>query len=640
MTISLMKRDNNRTRLFTRRALVLTGGQLALFGGLVGRMYYLQVIESEKYKVLAEDNRINLRLLPPPRGRILDRYGELIAENQLNYRIVVVPEQTGSVPATLDALGEIVPIGENDRRRIFREMARKRKFLPIIVKENLTWDEVSRIVVNAPELPGVTIDVGSTRHYPHAEQMAHVIGYVAPPSEADLTGDPLLELPDFRVGRNGVERVYDLALRGTAGSSQIEVNALGRPIRELARQEGEAGHDLVLTLDLHLQNFAARKLLEKEAGAAVVMDVHTGDVLVLASVPSFDPNEFNKGISGPLWRSLLANTRGPLTNKAVAGQYAPGSTFKMMVAMAALESGLVTPEHRVGCIGWTTIGDAKFHCWKKGGHGSLDMVDGIKHSCDVYFYDLARRLGIDRIADMAKRFGLGQTLAIDLPGERAGLMPTRAWKSATLGQPWHPGENLVCSIGQGYVLATPLQLAVMAARIANGGYAVTPHLTRDIFAGRKAGPRPASRFPAVNISQQTLAVIQRAMRGVVNDPRGTAFRARIPEPAMAMAGKTGTSQVRRITEEERRNGLRKPEQVPWKERDHALFVGYAPVDNPRYAAAVIVEHGGGGSAVAAPIVRDILAEVQKRARDLPKSPLRYAEGQPPDHDPARRREGL
>jgi penicillin-binding protein 2 len=593
--ISAAKRENNRTRLFTRRAILLTSGQISLFGVLLGRMYYLQVVESERYKVLAEDNRINLRLLPPPRGRILDRYGEMIAENQLNYRIVVIPEQTGSVGTTLDVLSEIVPIDEVARRRIFREVARKRKFLPVTVKENLTWDEVSRVAVNAPDLPGVMIDVGSSRHYLFGEQLAHVVGYVAPPSEADLTGDPLLELPDFRIGRNGVERVYDLALRGKAGSSQIEVNALGRPIRELERREGEPGNDLLLTLDLHLQNYAVTRLAPNESAAAVLMDVHSGEVLVLASVPSFDPNEFNKGISGPLWRSLLANTRTPLINKSVAGQYAPGSTFKMITAMAALESGLATPDTRVSCPGHMALGDYKFHCWKsKGGHGGLDMV------------------------------GLGTTTSIDLPGEKAGLIPTRAWKLGATGIPWQQGENLVAAIGQGFVLATPLQLAVMTARIANGGYAVTPYLTRDAVEGRKVGPRAGRQFAPVGVSQQTLAVMHRAMRGVVNDPRGTAFRARITDVTMAMGGKTGTSQVRRITEEERRNGLRKPEQVPWRERDHALFVGYAPVDNPRYACAVIVEHGGGGSAVAAPIARDILLEAQKRLRDAPPTAQRYA----------------
>jgi len=624
---SAMKRENSLARLFTRRSIVLTGGQLTLFGVLLGRMYYLQVVESDRYKMLAEDNRINLRLLPPPRGRILDRYGELIAENQLNYRIVVVPEQTGSVGATLDALNEIVPIGEFERRRIFREVARKRKFLPVTVKENLTWDEVSRVAVNAPDLPGVMIDVGSSRHYRHGEHLAHVVGYVAPPSEADLTGDPLLELPDFRIGRNGVERVYDLALRGKAGSSQIEVNALGRPIRELERAEGEPGNDLVLTLDLHLQSFAAERLAKHESAAAVMMDVHNGEVLVLSSMPSFDPNEFNRGISGPLWRSLLGNTRTPLINKAVAGQYAPGSTFKMITAMAALEAGLVTAEHRVGCPGHMALGDTKFHCWKsKGGHGGLDMVEGLKQSCDVYFYELSRRLGVDRIAEMAKRFGLGGITHIDLPGEKAGLIPTRAWKLGATGVSWQQGENLVVAIGQGFVLATPLQLAVMTSRLVNGGYAVTPHLTRDAISGRRVGPRAAQPFPHMGISQQTLAVMARAMRGVVNDPRGTAFRSRITDVSMAMGGKTGTSQVRRITEEERRNGLRKPDQVPWKERDHALFVGYAPVDNPRYAVAVIVEHGGGGSTVAAPIAKELLLEAQKRLQEKPQTPMRYAGG--------------
>jgi penicillin-binding protein 2 len=345
-------------------------------------------------------------------------------------------------------------------------------------------------------------------------------------------------------------------------------------------------------------------------------------------VPSFDPNEFNKGISGPLWRDLLGNPKGPLTNKSVSGQYAPGSTFKPMVALAALESGLITPEFRVGCPGHYEMGSAKFHCWKKGGHGGVDMVDAIKQSCDVYFYEVARRIGIDRIAEMAKRFGLGHTLAIDLPGERAGLMPTRAWKLGATGVAWQPGENLVAGIGQGYVLATPLQLAVMTARIANGGNAVSPRLTRDLIAGTRVDVRTAVALPPLGISPANLAVVQRGMRGVVNDPRGTAFRARITDPTTAMAGKSGTSQVRRITEEERRVGLRKPEQVPWKDRDNALFVAYAPIENPRYAVAVIIEHGIGGSAVAAPICRDLLVEAQRREREAPSPAQRYAQATP------------
>jgi penicillin-binding protein 2 len=622
----LTRNDPNRQRSFTRRLALLAAGKLALLGVLGSRMYYLQVVEANKYRMMADDNRINLRLLAPPRGRILDRDGTVLADNQLNYRVVLVAEQTGSIPATLDTLSEIVPISEAERRRVMREVARKRKFLPTTVKENLSWEDVSRIAVNAPDLPGVMIDVGSTRLYPQGERMAHLIGYVAPPAEADLTGDPLLELPDFRVGRNGIERIYDLAMRGRAGNTQLEVNALGRPIRELSRNEGEPGADVTLTIDAELQLMAATRLAKEESAAAVMMDVTNGDVLVLASHPSYDPHEFARGISGPAWRALLNNHRAPLTNKAVSGMYSPGSTYKMMVALAALESG-VAPEMRVFCPGHMDLGDNRFHCWKRGGHGGVDMIDALMQSCDVYFYEMGRRLGADRMAEMSRRFGLGQTLAIDLPGERAGIIPTRAWKLARTGKGWAQGESLVASIGQGYVLTTPLQLATMTARLVNGGYAVVPHLTRDLVQDRRMIDRPAGNFASIGVQQAHLALMLRAMRGVTNDPRGTAFRARILDSSYAYGGKTGTSQVRRITEEERRVGLRKPDQVPWRERDHALFVGYAPVEQPRFAISVIVEHGGGGSAVAAPIARDLLHEAMKREKlRQPATGARVAQG--------------
>jgi penicillin-binding protein 2 len=621
-------RDASRSKLFTRRLALLAGGKLALFGVLIGRMYYLQVVEADKYRTMADDNRINLRLLAPPRGRILDRYGKVVADNQLNYRVIVVAEQTGSVAATLDALSEIVPVTEAERRRILREVARKRRFLPVTVKDNLSWDDVSRIAVNSPDLPGVSIDVGSTRLYPFGETTSHLIGYVAPPAESDLTGDPLLELPDFRIGRGGIERVYDLAMRGRAGNTQIEVNALGRPIRELARNEGEPGHDIVLTIDTALQDFAAKRLMKEESAACVLMDCTNGDVLAMVSHPSYDPHEFARGISGPAWRALLANSKAPLTNKAISGQYAPGSTYKMMVALAAMESG-ISPDFRVNCPGHMELGDNKFHCWKRGGHGPLDMIEALSQSCDVYFYEMGRRLGPERMADMARRFGLGSTLSIDLPGERGGIIPTRVWKQARTGKGWATGESLVASIGQGYVLTTPLQLVTMTARLVNGGFAVSPHLTRDLVQERRLAERPQVNFPPIGVPQANLAVMLRGMRAVVNDPRGTAFRQRIVDQSWTYGGKTGTSQVRRITEEERRVGLRKPEQVPWRERDHALFVGYAPLESPRYAISVIVEHGGGGSSVAAPIAKEVLSEAMRlereRERTRPQGPARVAE---------------
>ena len=617
--------DNERYRAFTRRALVVGGAQATLFAVLAGRMYYLQVIEAERYATLAEDNRINLRLLPPPRGRIVDRFGVPVAVNQQNYRVVLVREQARDVKQTLDLLSEVIRLPEEEFARILREAKHKRAFVPVSVRDYLSWEEVSRIEVNAPDLPGVNIEVGQTRNYPFAESMTHVLGYVSSVNESEQTGDPLLELPGFRIGKQGAEKQYDLQLRGTAGSSHLEVNALGRVIREIRREEGKPGRDLVLTLDSALQIFTHERLKGERSASAVVLDVRNGDVLALASSPGYDPNIFNTGLTQKTWNSLVHNPLSPLTNKAIAGQYAPGSTFKMMVALAGLEAG-ISPEASNYCPGFMRLGRGRFHCWKRQGHGRVNMYGGIKHSCDVFFYDLSRKIGIDRIAEMANRFGLGAPVEIDLPGERGGTIPTRAWKRATIGEAWQGGETLVSAIGQGFVLATPLQLAVMAARIANGGYAVKPRLTRPLTPGvepAEAAPEPAlgaegsvaaeaSKLPSLNISKAHMRVIHKAMDMVTNDKRGTAYRARIKEDGWEMAGKTGTSQVRRITMAERAAGITKNEDLPWRRRDHALFVCFAPVDNPRYACAVVVEHGGGGSKVAAPIARDILTETQRR----------------------------
>ena len=606
-----MNRDNDRAKLFTRRAVMAAGGKLTLLSALVGRMYYLQVIEAKKYAMLADDNRISMRLLPPPRGRIVDRNGIAMAVNQQNYRVLVIKERSEDLDATLDALSAIIPLNDHDRARIQRDAQRRRSFVPVTVRENLSWEDVARIEVNAPDLPGVMIDVGQSRNYPLEGLGVHILGYVAAVSENDLTGDPLLELPGFRIGKSGVERTYDLALRGKGGTSQVEVNAVGRVIRELSRDEGEPGAELALTLDLELQQYAAQRLGE-ESAAVVVMDIHTGEVLVMASTPSFDPNAFNRGLKPEEWKDLITNPRKPFGNKATAGQYPPGSTFKPMVAIAAIDSGVITPDTRVVCPGSMTLGNARFHCWKKGGHGSLDLVNGLKHSCDVFFYEVARRAGVDRIADVAKRFGLGAPCGIDLPGELGGMIPTRAWKQAALGQPWHPGETLINGIGQGYVLATPLQLATMVSRIANGGFAVTPHVARDAIDQGRMVPRVAGGYGGLGVSKLALSLVQRGMNAVTNEAGGTAYNNRIKEEQWAMCGKTGSAQVRRITMHERDTGVKKNDDLPWKERDHALFVAYAPVSAPRYGIAVVVEHGGGGSVVAAPIARDILIEVQKR----------------------------
>ncbi|MGB0632313.1 MAG: penicillin-binding protein 2 [Alphaproteobacteria bacterium] len=619
-----MYRDTGRYKLFSRRVAILAGGKLALLGLLAGRMYQLQVVESDKYTTLAEENRINLRLLPPPRGRILDRYGRPLAINQENYRVSLVAEQVQDVDAILDALSRIISLGDHERQRILREVRRRRGFVPVTVRENLEWEDVSRIEVNAPDLPGLSIEVGQSRQYPFAHDFSHVLGYVAAVSEKEVTGDPLLELPGFKIGKNGVERVFDLNLRGKAGNSQVEVNAVGRVIRELSRQEGQPGDDLRLTIDRDLQKLAADRLKAEKSAAAVVMDIHNGDVLVLSSVPGFDPNEFVTGLSTRSWRRLVNDPHTPLINKAISGLYAPGSTFKMVVALAALEAKIIGSDHKVFCRGFTQLGNARFHCWKKHGHGWQDMFDAHKNSCDVYFYDIAKRIGVDRIAAMARKLGLGAKTGVDLPSEKGGVIPTRAWKKALIGTPWQQGETLISGIGQGLILTTPLQLAVMTARLANGGDAVTPRLVRPAKTDLKDD---TPKFKPLGISRRSLDVVREGMNQVTNEQGGTAYRARISEDGMEMSGKTGTAQVRRISKAERETRVLKNHERPWRERDHALFVGYAPSENPRYAVAVVVEHGGGGSKVAAPIARDLLLATQKRdpsgretAPDVPRKP--------------------
>ncbi|MEQ8228554.1 MAG: penicillin-binding protein 2 [Rhodospirillales bacterium] len=641
-----MHGDQERQKLFARRTVMLVGGKLALVSMLAGRMYYLQVVKAEQYKMLADENRISLRLLAPPRGRIIDRFGIPLADNKQNYRVMLVSEDTRGlgVNGALDLLDEIVPMSTGERRRILKEVRRNRSFVPVTLRENLEWEDVARIEVNAPDLPGVVIDEGQSRFYPYGRNLAHVLGYVSAVSEKEKTGDRLLELPGFRTGKSGVEKIHDLSLRGSGGSSEVEVNAYGRVIRELNRREGLPGAEVRMTIDTGLQLAVAKRLSKEASASAVVLDVHTGDVLSMVSHPSFDPNDFNRGLDVEDWNTLISNPAAPLSNKAIAGRYSPGSCFKMLVALTALERGVISPTGKVFCQGFTELGDTKFHCWRRGGHGLVDVVSAIAQSCDVYFYEIARRVGIDRIAEMARRFGFGDPTGIDLPGEKQGLVPTKAWKREARDQPWHQGETLLAGIGQGYVLATPLQLAVMTARLVNGGFAISPQLTKSVSTTGVHTVPDQHAFPKISVNPRHLAIVRDSMSQVVNSPHGTAHRSAIEDPRYTMGGKTGTVQVRRITKAERETGVRKNEDLPWKERDHALFVGFAPADNPRYAVSVVVEHGGGGSSVAAPIARDILLTAQRRqsARDIPISQSGGSQARfgSPEYDGDERAEGV
>ncbi|MBC7634328.1 MAG: penicillin-binding protein 2 [Acetobacteraceae bacterium] len=599
-----MKREVERTGIFTRRALMIGGVQIAALGVLAAKLYRVQVVEGDRYATLADSNRISARLLAPPRGRLLDRTGTVVAGNRLNWRALLVAEQSGDVAATLDRFAAIVPFADHDRARVERELRRHRRFIPIILREFLTWQEMARVEVHAPDLPGVLVDVGTTREYLFGSSLAHIVGYVAPPAEQDASDDPVLALPGMRVGRAGMERRHDAVLRGRAGAVQLEVNAHGRVIRELERHEGIQGQDVTLTIDAALQRAVLGRLGE-ESASAVVLDIRNGDVLAMASNPSFDPSVFNSGVSQAQWVEWTSNRRAPLINKAVAGLYSPGSTYKCVVALAALDAKVMSVGETVNCPGYLDYGDRRYHCWSKGGHGNVDMRQAIKVSCDIYFFESARRMGIDRLAAMSNRFGIGVDLGSDLPGARKGLMPTRAW-AAGRGEAWNIGDTIVCGIGQGRVQTTPLALATMAARIASGRM-VVPRLT--------AGPAVVAE--SLGVPERGLALVRDGMWSVVNEQAGSAPLARLgplvsPNFATAqMAGKTGSVQIRNVTREQREKGY-KSENLAWEFRPHALFIAYAPHDAPRYAMALVVEHGNAGAQAAAPIAREIMIDTLLR----------------------------
>lgn len=595
-----MNRDNDKGKVLIRRSLIMALIKFLLLMVIIARLYYLQVYQADRYKTLADENRISTRLLVPPRGIIFDRNGVTIASNQQNFRALIVAEQAPNVQETLDAFKKIMPLSEAEEERIKKDLKRNRSFVPIKIRDNLSWEEVSRIQLNAPDLPGIVIDEGLTRYYPFGAGMAHILGYVSSVSDKDVKDDPLLEVPGFKIGKSGIEKYLEKALRGESGNLKLEVNAYGRIMKEIERVDGIPGKDVQLTIDSRLQQ-KAFELFGEESGAAVLLDVHTGEILAFVSAPSFDPNMMTQGLSTEDWNALLHNERNPLTDKAISGQYSPGSTFKMIVALAALEAGVIKPETRTYCAGKMFLGNHAFHCWKKEGHGHLNVVEALQHSCDIFFYETAQKLGIEKIADMARRFGLGSKINIGLENEKAGLIPDKEWKLRRFGEPWQQGESLISGIGQGYILTTPLQLATMTARLVNGGYEIKPTFLK-VSDGEK------SKIRKIDVSPTNLELIKEGMYAVVNKPGGTAWRSQFDYHGQRMGGKTGTTQVRRITMKERREGIKKESELPWRLRNHALFVGYAPHDNPKYAVAVLVEHGGGGSSVAAPLAGKILRE--------------------------------
>ncbi len=582
-------------RLITRRGLIVAGAQALFMGGLALRMRYMQVEQADEFRLLADENRISIRLLPPTRGRIFDRNGIAVAENVPSYRITMVPEEAGDVDNVIARLAQLVELAPEELERARRDLREARGDTAVTIADRVSWDDISRVAVNTPALPGVAPEVGLSRRYPQIGDYAHIVGYVGPYAERDRdridAPEQLLRIPRFQVGKFGIEAAYENALRGKAGTKRVEVNVRGHVMRELERQEGQAGTDVQLTIDSGLQSYISARLAG-ESAAATVMDCETGDLLACVSSPSFDPNLFVRGISVPDYKSLLENKYRPLPNKAVQGVYPPGSTFKMVTVLAALEAGTIDAEETVYCPGHLEVAGRRFHCWKRAGHGNVDLHRSLRESCDVYYYDLALRTGIENISAMAEKLGLGIKHDLPLTSVAAGLAPTKEWKRRVRDAEWVIGDSVNAAIGQGDVLASPLQLAVMTARLATGR-SVTPRIIRSIDGVES----PTGHGEDMGLNENNLRRIRQAMYAVSNNRRGTAYSSRIIEDAFRMAGKTGTSQVRSAVVDNN--------SVPWEQRDHALYVNYAPYESPKIAVSVVVEHGGGGSKAAAPIARDI-----------------------------------
>lgn len=597
----MLNRDDNTT-IISRRTAMLGFTSLGVFSALLARLAYLQVYQAENYKTLSHNNRFNFNTTVPNRGSILDRNGIAVATNKQDFRLVLIPEHVGSVEATLEQISEILPLSVPTQERIRKDIGKQAKFVPVLVAEHLDWEVFSELSMKLSNLWGVIPLESSVRDYPYPESFSHIVGYVGKPGPEMLRNDPdpLLRQPTVRIGKTGIEKVRDKTLRGKSGRQKVEVNAFGRTVRTLENDHIKAkdGTDIWLTLDAELQTYAA-ELFREESGSAAVMDVMTGELRTLLSMPAFNNNQFVSGLSPADMRRLNSDPRRPQFNKALGGAYPPASTFKMAVMIAALENRAIHPGEKIFCTGKMKVGDREFHCWRPKGHGPMNMHDALKHSCDSYFYDLVQQFGMEKIKPVAVQLGFGRRFDIGIGGQNAGVVPDGEWTRTRLGRAFRTGDALNAVIGQGYTLATPLQLAVMTARLANGRKAVSPLLI--------AGDALES-MPDLNLDIRHIETVRNAMRDVCHDPGGTAYKwDGIGLADIEIAGKTGTGQVRGISAAERLNGVIKNDNLPWELRDHSVFVAYAPFQNPRFAASVLVEHGGSGAGLAADICRKILA---------------------------------
>jgi penicillin-binding protein 2 len=572
--------EASQTFTFNRRAFFLGSAQLGVGGLLVGRMGWIAIAENEKYRLLSESNRVNLTIIPPRRGWLIDRGGKPLASNRTDFRVDIIKDRLQDRERVMKELTSLLQLEPNDVDRINEDLDKAAGFQPVQVADDLTYEQFAAVSVRLADLPGVAPAQGYSRFYPAGPSVGHLIGYVGAASAEDYqkSKDPLLITPGYKTGKEGLEKSLDAQLTGKPGARRVEVTAHGRIVRDLATRPDIPGKPVRLTIDAGLQEFAGRRL-GTQSGSIVIIDCHSGDVLASASMPSYDPNSFSDGISHLEYEMLNQDEHLPLRNKTLQGLYPPGSTVKPMIGLALLKAG-IDPEATVGCSGSIRVGNAIFHCWKRGGHGGVNLHRAIEQSCDVYFYQMAQRIGMDPIAAMAHKLGLGERFALPFPSQSFGTVPTTAWKLKKYGTKWEAYDTVNATIGQGYMLINPTQLAVMASRLASGRQLV-PHY----LAGNGHGGAP------LDVTPEHLALVHEAMRDVVNGA-GTGHAARLTVPDVLMAGKTGTAQVRRITMAERAGGVRSNGSLPFKLRDHALFQGFAPYDNPRYAIGVVLEHGG------------------------------------------------
>ena len=587
-----------QTLTFSRRATVVGGLQIGVGVLLAGRMAYISVAENERYKLLSESNRVNLTLVPPRRGWLIDRNGKPIANNKTDFRVDIIPDRLRDKKKTVATLAELLALDAEDLERINRELEQASSFQPVQVATGLDWEAYAAVSVRLPDLPGVSPRQGFSRNYPSGPAIGHLVGYVGTASAEEYKEkpDPILITPGYKIGKDGLEKIFEDRLQGKPGAKRVEVTARGKIVRELRTRADVPGKAMQLTLDIDLQEYAARRL-GTQSGSVVVMDCESGDILTMTSMPSFDPNSFSDGIGVTEYGMLREDDHVPLLDKSLKSLFPPGSPVKPMVALAFLEAGL-SPDESVNCNGGLQVGNRRFRCWKRGGHGRVDMAKGIYQSCDVYFYHFAQKIGINPIALMANRLGLGQKYPIPVPSQFYGTVPDPAWLRKKYDREWQAYDTVNTTIGQGYMLVNPTQLAVMSARIATGKN-VIPRLIMN-------QKKPV--METLNIDPEHLLYVHEAMSDVVNGP-GTAGRARLPLENVKMAGKTGTAQV--VNLDYGRGG----NDVAWKYRDHGLFVCFAPYDNPRYAAAVVIEHGG-GSGAAYPVARDVLTFLYDREKAM------------------------